>query len=126
MKCISYSLFGDPNSFEFPFYLRGVYFNARMNRLLYPNWITWVPLSAKVYNLYKDFFLTLPGLEVTVLEGNPDKCRGMLWRMLPIYYLKGEITHFLCRDADAITTYKEAQAVQEWIDSGLGFHGITD
>lgn len=128
MKVISYSLFGDPSSFEFPFYLRGLYFNARMNRLLYPGWETRVFLSSLILRKYYDFFLQLGiiGKQFTVWEDDErvHLCRGMLWRMQPIF--QDDVTHVICRDADAITTYKEAQAVQEWVDSGLGFHGITD
>lgn len=123
MKVISYSIFGDPDSFEFPFYLRGLYFNARMNRLIYPGWETWITAEESIYKQYKSFFLKGPFRRITVFDDAP-LCESMLWRMYPLY--DREVTHVICRDADAITTYKEAQAVQEWVDSGLGFHGITD
>lgn len=122
MKIISYALFGDPNSFEFPFYLRGLYFNARMNRLLYPEWTTLVTMDTTVSNLKITPYL-LDFLKINIFNPAP-RCHAMLWRMNPIFYNK--VTHVICRDADAITTYREAQAVQEWTDSGLGFHGITD
>lgn len=123
MKIISYSLFGDHSSFEFKFYLRGLYFNARMNLLLYPEWQTMVCVADNIYAKYEPFLSGL-GIMRVVFDGNMPLCKAMLWRMWPIGY-EG-VTHVICRDADAITTYKEAQAVQEWVDSGLGFHGITD
>jgi hypothetical protein len=51
----------------------------------------------------------------------------MLWRMQPLSLrFPEDMTHLICRDADAILTYREAQAVQEWVDSGLGFHSVAD
>lgn len=126
MKVISYSLFGDPDSFEFPWYLRGVYLNARMNRLLYPEWRTYVYVSMTVWDEYRELFQSLRDIIYFVILPESSKCGSMLWRILPIYDQVIPVTHILCRDADAITTYREAQAVQEWVDSGLGFHGITD
>lgn len=129
MKVISYSLFGDPSSFEFPFYLRGLYFNARMNSLIYPDWHTFIYVEDPVYDQYSNFFNQLAEVVgVRYIETNKTAtlCDAMLWRMRAIFNHDFSVTHVICRDADAITTYKEAQAVQEWIDSGLGFHGITD
>lgn len=127
MKVIAYSIFGNPKDFEFKFYMRGLYFNIRMNRLIYPEWTTWVMMENNVYEKYENFFLLLNGKFGVKLfrAGTGQLCEMMLWRMWPLFF-ELPITHVLCRDADAITTYKEAQAVQEWIDSGLGFHGITD
>lgn len=123
MKVISYSIFGDPASFEFPFYLRGLYFNARMNRLIYPDWQTWVFTTEDLYDEHQRCFSGPLFSHIHLLPEKP-LCESMLWRMRPLF--QSDVTHVICRDADAITTYKEAQAVQEWIDSGLGFHGITD
>lgn len=127
MKVISYSLFGDPSSFEFPFYLRGLYFNARMNALLYPGWSTCVAISETVKEKYLPMLMKMPTRYISVFPDAP-MCESMLWRMAPIFWKEGSpvVTHVICRDTDAITTYKEAQAVQEWIDSGFSVHGITD
>lgn len=127
MKIISYSLFGDPSSFEFPFYLRGLYFNARMNTLIYPEWSMCVAVSDEVKEKYMPFLMKLPIRYISVFHSAP-LCEAMLWRMAPLFWKdeSANVTHVICRDTDAITTYKEAQAVQEWVDSGLGFHGITD
>lgn len=126
MKIISYSLFGDTDSFEFPFYLRGFYFNLRMNQLIYPSWQTSLHVSTEVYdryqNLLHELWIAMPFF--THIMPPAPKCEAMLWRLLPMY--REDVTHVICRDADAITTYREAQAVQEWEDSGLGAHGITD
>lgn len=122
-KVISYSLFGDPKSFEFPFYLRGAFLNARMNLLLYPGWETWLSVHPSIFDKYENYLMKLPLEEILTLDRGP-LCHEMLFRMYPIFI--PEVSHVICRDLDAITTYREAQAVQEWVDSGLGFHGITD
>lgn len=124
---LSYSLFGDPSSFEFGFYLRGIYFNARMSRILYPDVITWINLDLDVYYKYEDFFLELNqliGLKFYTLE-HEQRCKSMLWRLLPMY-LEMDATHVLCRDADSVSTYREANCVYEWLQSGLPYHAIND
>lgn len=133
MKYICYSIFGNPDSFEFKFYLRGLYFNARMNRLLYPDWVTQLNIERAIWFKYESLFKGLSSVVQYIVNfhDTSDKCTSMLWRMSEIFagdYTnpKWNATHLICRDADAITTYREAQAVQEWVDSGLGFHGITD
>lgn len=131
MKAISYSIFfpenlTEKNKFEFMAYLRGLYFNARMNKLLYPNWVTHITvddLLLKEFGFYFNSLTLFFGVKINAIKSAP-LCESMLWRMLPVF--SGEYTHVLCRDADSITTYKEAQAVNEWLQSGLGFHGITD
>lgn len=129
---ITYSLFGDPKSFEFDWYHRGLYFNARMNALLYPNATTVIITTPKLYDQFEEFFSSLeenmlPNTTVLTSKYSDDRCSAMLWRMIPLYVmLEDQFTHLICRDADAITTYREAQAVNEWLESGLGFHGITD
>ena len=129
MKVISYSLFGDPDSFEFPFYLRGIYFNARMNRLLYPDWQTHVAYSSKLHlgdffgilNSRYDISISAPNI---YNHYNNDKCRMMLWRLFPVFEVG--VTHVLSRDTDAITTYRESKSVERWLKSGMGYHGIND
>lgn len=107
-------------------YLRGLYFNARMNRLIYPDWQTHITVDGDTWLMFKPYFEALVKLfDVKIRTRNAAPlCEAMLWRMLPLF--DGEYTHVLCRDADSITTYREAQAVNEWELSQMGFHGITD
>ena len=125
MKVLSYSLFGDSNSFEFPFYLRGIYFNARMNRLLYPDWITFVHVDQKVFFKHQDLIERLAVFGVRLnFHDHKDRCLSMLWRMRNLF--SEGVTHVLCRDADSVSTYREALCVYEWLNSGLPFHAIND
>lgn len=133
MKVISYSLFGDTSSFEFGFYLRGIYFNARMNRILYPEWKTIVHIDQKVFFKYQELIEALSQFGVLLsFFSSKDRCESMLWRMLPLLQtsalppFSNIYTHVLCRDADSVSTYREANCVNEWISSGLPYHAIND
>lgn len=131
MKVISYSLFkSDCQEFERAAYIRGFVFNLRMNILIYPSWITHLEVDRATYDDYKDLIdwlvcgMPIRGISLNINEEKPDLCRGMLYRMKPIF--NQDVTHVLCRDADALTTYREALCVQEWLESGLGVHAILD
>lgn len=129
MKLICYSIFSagaDP--FEMRAYLRGFYFNVRMNKMIYPDWRTHLEIDERNYTDYQGLIDWLVGnmnlsLNINKESGTP-LCKGMLWRMKPLF--KEDVSHILCRDADAITTYREALAVQEWLESGKKCHSIND
>lgn len=129
-KIVSYSLFGDPSSFEFGFYLRGIYFNARMNRILYPEWKMFVYTTPVLLEGYDNFFDSLYHMndKITIIDidNNPAKCEAMLWRMSPLFINDMDIDYILCRDADSVSTYREANCVYEWLAYGLPYHAIND
>jgi len=139
MKVIAYSLFGynditPKNCFDFHAYLRGVMINLRVNRLLFPTWKMFIALDAPTYNgEYKPLFDKLSeqfGILYSIQNESEPLCTKMLWRMLPVFKKKQNdcamFSHVLCRDLDAVGTYREAQAVQEWIDEEHTLHCITD
>jgi hypothetical protein len=124
MKLICYSLFnGNKEKFEKLSYLRGFYFNVRMNRLLYPDWNTYLAVDQSTYDQYRLLFDKL-NIIINVFGYTPALCEGMLWRMYPIW--SEGVSHVICRDTDAITTYKEVQLVDTWLHSGKGVHAILD
>jgi hypothetical protein len=99
--------------------------NLRMNRLIYPDWITLVQLDRATYEAHKDIFDSIPKTNFDYqINDDADLCEGMLWRMKPIF--DGKWTHVLCRDLDSPTTYREAQAVRFWMNRGKAVHAITD
>lgn len=139
MNIISYSLFGyadvtPKNCFEFHAYLRGLMVNVRMNRLIFPGWSMFVALDKSTYNgEYKPIFDQMVQnnwIRITILEDNQPLCTKMLWRLLPLFEKRANGLPFyqrvLCRDLDSVCTYREAQAVKEWIDEEKTMHCITD
>lgn len=126
MKVLSYSLFGDPNSFEFPFYLRGVYFNARMNQILYPEFTTCVSTERTLIDKYEPMFMFLHDQKYFMMhaESTSPRCESMLHRLRPIF--ETGATHVICRDLDSVSTYREALCTYEWLNSGMPYHAIND
>lgn len=130
MKLISYALFdGNAQPFEKAAYIRGFYWNARMNNFLYPDWRTHLEVDRATYQKYQrlfDWLVENNTLHLTVNEGTPPLCEGMLWRMKPVFTI--DVSHVLCRDADSVTTYREAQCVQQWLEHKpyYQFHAIND
>lgn len=127
-KLICYSLFnGNSEHFEQLAYVRGFYFNARMNQLIFPDWRTHLEVDRFIYEKYKglfDWMVACMNLSLNINEQTPALCEAMLWRMKPLFYQN--ITHILCRDTDALTTYREAQGVQCWIEGDYAFYAILD
>jgi hypothetical protein len=136
-KCISYSLFGfgkarQENCFDFNSYARSLMISIRMNRLVYPEFTNVLNTDKETYEAFKDLLDGIWDLEVYVNEPEP-LCKAMLWRLKPIYLMKGEkdwdkprFTHVLCRDLDSPCTTKEAKCVQYWMNKGSAMHAITD
>lgn len=131
MKAITYSLFGIDkqfkNSFSFASYLRGLLLNIRVNRLIYPDWKTVLETDKETYQGYKGLFDRLQDSGALVVETNPPEplTKAMLWRLKPVFNWD-KYTHVLCRDLDGVSTYREAQCVQEWLNSGKAAHAMTD
>lgn len=130
MKVISYSLFGynkerQENCFDFNSYLRGLWINVRLAKVLYPDWEVMVHVDNETFHGLKPMFVEMSNYNVTFrTEPSSPLCEAMLWRMKPIWY-EG-VTHTICRDLDSPLTYREAQMVNEWIESGKRVHAITD
>jgi len=134
IKAISYSLFGyqqerKASCFDFNSYLRGLMINIRMNRLLYPSWINVLHTDESTYAAFRSLFDNISNLHVVICEPSP-LCLAMLWRMKPIFEIAPDRTalysHVICRDLDSPATYREAQAVQHWINHDKTLHAITD
>ena len=125
---ISYSLFGydrerNADCFDFNSYLRGLMINIRMNRLLFPDWDIILQTDEATNEAWKGLFNRLP-IKVEVHQNNVPLTLAMLWRLRPCFNL--EYTHILCRDLDSPPTFREAQAVQYWINRDKAAHAIAD
>lgn len=137
MKAIAYSLFGggkerQQNCFSFDSYLCGLMLSLRLNRLVYPDWQTVLETDQSTYTLYKDIFDKLTKKNILKINLNADGanlCEAMLWRLKPIFdytHPYWTYSHVLCRDLDSLSTYRDAQAVQVWINNDKAMHAITD
>ncbi len=127
MKVISYSLFGyneerKENCFIFSDYLRGLHINIRLARILYNDWVIRVHVDQNTYDGLNHIFKELP-IQVVVCKNAP-LTKAMLWRMMPIF--DENVTHTLCRDLDSPLTFRERQAVEQWLYNGKVCHAITD
>lgn len=126
-KIISYSLFQGPDPLAEIFYIRGFYFNCLMNSLVYPDWNTIVHVDRYTFEKYQDLFTHLIAnysIEISISDTEYTHCQKMLWRMEPIF--ENDVEYVLCRDADALTSHREALSVKTFVDSGLVVHGIMD
>lgn len=133
-KIISYALFGyerakSPDCFDFHSYLRGFLINLRLNRLLYPDWKTYLNIDSKSYNAFSELFDNLP-IIIKIHPDNQPLCLAMLWRLSPIFDLDAngqhKYSHVICRDLDSPTTYRERQCVEQWVLNDKTAHAITD
>ncbi len=129
---ISFSLFGFDSEraegcFDFNSYFRYLSLNLRMAALIYPDWIVNIVLDEPTYNsVYKYFFdyhKDNGKLTFQVVPSQP-LCKMMLQRMSPAF-IEG-CDRFICRDLDSLFSYREAQAVQFWVNAGRVCSAITD
>lgn len=137
-KAISYAIFGyqrptPQNCFPFDSYVRGLWINLRINRILYPGWDNVINLDSETYNSpFRGVFDYIQNKGFGILNLCPSGeplCKAMLWRMKPIFFsenLEWVYSHVICRDVDSVGTYREAQAVTQWIQEDKTIHCITD
>ena len=122
-KVISFALFGkgerNPNCFDYNSYLRGLFLNLRLARLVYPDWQVWVMTD-------NEFALPVRTEKLcNVLDCSPAPLtQAMLWRLMPLYF--DGVERVICRDLDSPLTLREAKCVKAWTDSSKAAHAITD
>lgn len=101
--------------------------NVRMNRLIFPDWEIVLETDVDTYKAFQNLFDNI-GVVVHVNKPAP-LCLAMLWRMKPLFEMENGVwkySHVICRDTDSPPTYREAQAVQYWINRDKAVHAITD
>jgi len=134
MNVISFSLFGfnkdrQKDCFDFHSYLRGLMINLRLARLLFPDWRVRLHIDQVSYDAFERLFELLSGdewsniIDIVICDEAP-LTKSMLWRLKPAF--DPNVERFICRDLDSPLTYRDAQAVQDWIESGKAAHAITD
>jgi hypothetical protein len=108
-----------------PRYLRGALRNVLQAPKVMPGWTLRFYVDATVPTTFLDL-LREHGAEVVMQGGNkPASLRQRLaWRFLVAN--DPNVGYFLCRDADAVISEREALAVNAWLDGGAHFHVIRD
>lgn len=117
-KIISFSLWGDNHS-----YIAGAIANARLAPAIYPGWQCRFYCDPRVPTGAQDELMGL-GAEI-VAKPESDGFAGLYWRFEAMYD-DPTVDRFIIRDTDSRLTPREADAVQEWIESGLPFHCMRD
>lgn len=115
-KVISFVLFGDA-----PKYCVGAIKNAQLAPVIYPGWRPIFFLDDSVPRETVDILASLA--EVRFMRGYTNETR-MVWR----FYVAADpsIDRFISRDCDSRLNIREADAVEEWIQSGFPLHTMRD
>lgn len=126
MRVLSFSVFDNKKDWQSLFYIRGLWFNVAMARIVYPDFKIHICVESGVFIKYFDLFQYLSEeYKADVLVKQPDTlCKMMLWRLIPVFFSNTE--HVFCRDTDALVTYRESLAVRKFIESGKTISGIQD
>lgn len=116
-RIISYSLYGTN-----PLYIEGAVRNVRLVPSIYPGW------TARVYasqEIDAESIRRLEDLGAEVIrKRRVGLVDGTFWRFLPA----GDSTldAVIFRDTDSRLSRREAEAVEQWLQSGKGLHLMRD
>ena len=117
MHLITFSLFGDN-----PLYCVGAVENARLAKEIYPNWTARFYVAQDVPSTYitaiKEY-----GAEIVYCEMN-NSYDGLNWRFRPLN--EPDVDYWISRDADSRLSWRERNAVDEWLDSDKSAHLLRD
>ena len=117
MRLITFSLFGDN-----PLYCVGAVENAKIARVIYPEWTARFYVAQDVPEHYIEEIEGY-GAEVVRCE-KKNSYDGLNWRFRPLY--DSSVECWISRDADSRLSWRERNAVDEWLDSDKAAHLIRD
>jgi hypothetical protein len=126
MKVFSFSIFDCKHDWQFLFYLRGLWFNCAMIKIVCPDFKIYTYVEKSVWVKYRDIFWTLAedyGVKIIPLDEDTP-CKMMLWRVRPVF--NTDVEYCFPRDADALVTYRETTAIKEFVLSKSNIHSIQD
>lgn len=114
---ISFSLYGG-----LPKYCEAAIKNAAVAKDIYPDWTCHFYLDNSVPESVAKR-LQHYDARVIYVDASEQKLVGTMWRFLA---LDGDYHRVLFRDADAVISQTEAQAVAEWVNGEHHFHMMRD
>ena len=113
MRLITFSLFGDN-----PLYCQGAVENANIARVIYPEWTPRFYVAQDVPEHYIEEIEGY-GAEVVRCE-KKNSYDGLNWRFRPLN--EPDVEYWISRDADSRLSWRERNAVDEWIESDKSAH----
>lgn len=117
LKIIAYSLYGDN-----PRYTDGAFENARLISEFFPEWVMRVYYDRSVPEAVLKY---LRDHKTELIDMSNDTLKNqMVWRFLPA--ADTNVERFISRDVDSRLSKRDAEAVKEWVESGLPFHVLRD
>lgn len=123
MNIISYSLYGNNK-----LYTLGAIENARINKIIFPNWISRFYIHHSVDKSVIDTLKSYGADVVEILKDYKDEkemiAKCTFWRYYAIN--DSDAKYVIFRDCDSRTSYKELEAINQWISSNKNFHLLYD
>ena len=113
MNLITFSLFGDN-----PLYCQGAVENANIARVIYPEWTARFYVAQDVPKKYIEEIEDY-GAEVVRCE-KKNSYDGLNWRFRPLN--DPDVHYWISRDADSRLSWRERNAVDEWMESDKAAH----
>lgn len=117
-RVIAFSLWGNEKRYIF-----GALRNLLLAPDLFPDWELWFYVDNSVSPGFLDIIKQLGG-QVLLQPDNQTQREKLCWRFNVAN--DENVGYFLVRDADSVFSLREANAVEEWIQSEKWFHIIRD
>ncbi|MDO5640354.1 MAG: hypothetical protein Q4G28_10870 [Neisseria sp.] len=115
---IAFSLFGRSSE-----YLEPAVMNTELAGDIYPGWVCRFYIDGSVPETAVQR-LRDNGAEIVRVDEALESWPGTMWRFLALD--DAEAARVVFRDADSVISWREADAVGEWIQSGRLFHTLRD
>jgi hypothetical protein len=116
-KLITFCVYG-----THPMYSVGALKNAELALELYPDWICRFYVFNECFHLISDLE-KFPNTEI-VSCNRKGSHYSMMYRFLP--FGEKDVEYFMSRDTDSRLSYREKEAVDEWLASNKTFHIMKD
>ncbi len=115
-KVIAFSLWGSN-----PKYTIGLIKNLDLAKIIYPDWVCRIYCGNSVpQEIIKE--INLKDNKELIIMNEHGNWEGMFWR----FYAAEDADVMISRDTDSRLTYREKQAVDEWLKSDKLFHIMRD